>query len=120
MLPKVPGQIWNMFPGGGLAFVATSQGGAGDAVGIMPVVMTGSPMAGPERSVFHSSVPHSLRGRFSGSLIGLALLVGFAIVLGSIAAGHSQPAPEPAAAPAASAAPPADQVSPNSAPPQAA
>jgi biopolymer transport protein ExbB len=86
----------------------------------MPVVMTGSPMAGPERSVFHSSVPHSLRGRLSGSLIGLALLVGLAIVLGSIAAGHSQPAPEPAAAPAASAAPPADQVSPNSAPSQAA
>jgi biopolymer transport protein ExbB len=90
----------------------------------MPVVMTGIPMAGPERSVSRSPVPHSLRGRFTGWLIGLALLFGLAFVLGSIVAGHGQPAPEPAAAPAAapaaSAAPPAaDQAGVNTAPPQA-
>jgi biopolymer transport protein ExbB len=58
-------------------------------------------MAVPDHSVLRSPVSHSLRGRFTGWLIGLALLFGLAFVLGSIVTGHGQPAPEPAAAPAA-------------------
>jgi biopolymer transport protein ExbB len=78
-------------------------------------------MAGPEHSVSRSSVPHSLRGRFTSWLIGLALLFGLAFVPGSIVAGHGQPAAEPAAAPAAvPAASAADQAGANTAPLQTA
>jgi biopolymer transport protein ExbB len=90
LLPKLPGQVWNMFPGAGLAFVARSRRGTGCAVGRWTVIMTGVPMAGPEHAV-----PPSFLGRFCSRLSAPALLFGLAIMFGSIAAGHGQPASEP-------------------------
>jgi biopolymer transport protein ExbB len=88
----------------------------------MPVVVTGYPMAGPERSV-----SHAFRGRFCGWLFGLAMLFGLAIVFGSIVSGHGQPAQEPSPAqpvaasdPASAAATPGPSVAAPQAPVQAA
>jgi biopolymer transport protein ExbB len=62
-------------------------------------------MAGPEPLV-RSPAAQSLHGRFTGWLIGLALVFGLAFMPGSIVTGHGQPAPEPpAAAQVATAAP---------------
>jgi biopolymer transport protein ExbB len=54
-------------------------------------------MTGPERLV-RSPAPQSLHGRFTGWLVGLALVFGLAFMLGSVVTGHGQPAPEPPAA----------------------
>jgi biopolymer transport protein ExbB len=91
-LPKVPDQVWNMFPGAGPAFVGRPREKAGPSrpSGAVAINLTGVPMA------CERAVPHSFRDRLC------RLVIGAAIMFGALVTAQAQTGPE-AAPPSAAA-----------------